>query len=158
MGQLGGLSPGGSVAVRHDVHIWLNANMLTLVFPADWYTGRSSVDKRTKPWLDPTTKVSYSRRRERSTRCTKTATSTEKMAAGNGHVHYLEYTGKHNSDNDTPSSSIVYSSSFRPCLQFHMRHLDPRRAFHQMVLRRDITGLQRRSLDCCFWCHPGACT
>ena len=67
----------------------------------------------------------------------------------NGNVHYLKYTGKHNSDNDTPSSSIVNSSSFRACLQFHMRHLDPRRAFHQMVLRRYITGLQRRSLDCC---------
>ena len=110
MGNLGELSPEASVAVRYKVtalspfaqnpNFWLSA---------DWHTGWPAIYLYTESRSDASAQVAYSGGRERASWRTQTTTQTKEMAAWNGDVHYVQYCGKHNPDNN---SSIACSFDF----------------------------------------------
>jgi hypothetical protein len=142
MGSLGGLSPGGSIAVCHcgpplAPTAWdrTNANGACI----DWYNSWSYVDERSIPWTHTSTKITYPRRRERTARRTPTAASTTEMAAGHGHVRGGERSREQYTDIDVAIARTVNTTSSRPGFQLDMCDFDIKRALYKMESMGYIT-------------------
>lgn len=121
--------------------------LYALVSSAAWNHSRIDLDQHPEPRSHLTTKVAYPRRRKGSLRRSQTAVSEEKMAAGHGHVHNIEYSRQHRSDFHAPPTGPVDTAGVRLGLQLDLRHPDPRRTIHAMVSVGYAARLCRRSID-----------
>ena len=165
MGSLGGLSPGGSLAVCIPrANTQLSSTQLSFLPPSlppslpgrclsntsfhpppiDWYLSRLGIDERTVPRPHAPAEITSTRRREIPPRCPETAISEAQMAGRNGHVRRGQHIGEYHTDLDITTAGPIHITSRRARLQFNMRHPYTQRAFHEMVLLGHRPGHQRR--------------
>ena len=163
MGNLGDLSPGGSVAVSPSTVLLCTAKAgrstrtSANVLPTDWHTCRPDLYKCPKLRSHASTKVPSPGRRERSLRCTTTTIQKAAVATGHGHVYNLEFGWKYDTDHHASIAGALDIAGLGAGLQFDMRHFDSGRALYTLVIGRNAPGIERCCNDCNIWRNTRAC-
>jgi hypothetical protein len=78
------------------------------------------------------------------------------MAAGHGHVHYIESGGQYHTDNDASLAGVVHIAGVRASLQLDMRHSNTWGTIYAVVFGRDVIGFEWSSANSNIWCDTGS--